>query len=126
MKRVPEFCKINSFLWNGHFSRLKQEIKQHPNIWQCPLINYPGLDHEHDDNSLKTNEEKNVEIGTMITELKTSMAEYREMAESNRSNLSRVAEMLEQIHTYRIGENAKDGPCENSEGSHNSNEVITE
>ena len=33
--------------------------------------------------TLKTNEEKNVEIGTMITELKTSMAEYREMAESN-------------------------------------------
>ena len=49
----------------------------------------------------------------MITELKTSMAEYREMAESNRSNLSRVAEMLEQIHTYRIGENVVDGPSEN-------------
>ena len=62
----------------------------------------------------------------MITELKTSMAEYREMAESNRSNLSRVAEMLEQIHTYRIVENVVDGPSENSEGSQNSNEVITE
>ena len=35
------------------------------------------------------------------------MAEYREMAESNRSNLSRVAEMLERIHTYHIVENVR-------------------
>ena len=69
----------------------------------------------------------------MITELKTSMAgsfpesaDSREMAESNRSNLSRVTEVLEQIHTHYIGENVVDGPSENSEGSHDSNEVITE
>ena len=69
----------------------------------------------------------------MITELKTSTAgsfpesaDCREMAESNRNNLNRVAEMLEQIHTYRIVENVVDGPSENSEGSHDSNEVITE
>ena len=51
-------------------------------------------------------------------------AECREMAESNRNNLSRVAEVLEQIHT--IVENVVDGPSEDSEGSHDSNEVITE
>ena len=69
----------------------------------------------------------------MITELKTSMAgsfpesaDSREMAESNRSNLSRVTEVLEQIHMNCIGENVVDGPSENSEGSHDSNEVITE
>ena len=59
----------------------------------------------------------------MITELKTSI---REKAESNRSNLSRVAKVLEQIHTHCIVENVVDGPCETSEGSHDSNEVITE
>ena len=69
----------------------------------------------------------------MITELKTSTAgsfpesaDFREMAESNCSNLSQVTEVLEQIHTYRIVENVVDGPSENSEGSHDSNEVITE
>ena len=68
----------------------------------------------------------------MITELKTSMAgsfpesaDSREMAESNRSNLSRVAEMLEQIHTYCFVENVVDGPSENSKNSHDSTEVIT-
>ena len=69
----------------------------------------------------------------MITELKTSTAgsfpesaDFREMAESNRSNLSQVTEVLEQIHTYRIVENVVDGPSENSEGPHDSNEVIIE
>ena len=75
----------------------------------------------------------NSEIGTMITELKTSMtgsfpesADFREMAESNRSNLSRVTEVLEQIHMYCIGENVVNGPSENSKSSHDSTEEITE